>query len=323
MQRSLFWLLDHYPETGDSVASIHEAALEDAAEADRLGFTSLWLSEHHFRTLSTAPNPAVLLAAIAQRTECIRLGPAVAVLPLRSPIQVAEDYALVDILSGGRLNLGVGCGSEPVEYAPFGVDFESRREIYAENLEAIRERWAAAICGEIGPDSLNIAPLQSPGPPIYVATQSEETAYQVGRTGDSLLTLIPPPSTGLNEVAARVRAHVRGLEEAGHDDGRAEAVVMIFAHVAETEEAARATAVPALARLMQALTGAEWPDAEGLYDQMRERSVGGLGTPTEVSRQMHRLEGLGIGHVAWVSRFGGMPKEAATESLRLLASIGS
>ena len=69
------------------------------------------------------------------------------------------------------------------------------------------------------------------------------------------------------------------------------------------------------------LTGAEWPDPEGLFDQMRERGVGGFGTPTEVARQARRLQGLGINHIAWVSRFGGMPKEAATESLRLLASV--
>ncbi|MCP3920716.1 MAG: LLM class flavin-dependent oxidoreductase [bacterium] len=65
MRRSLFWLLYQYPETGECVASVHETALEHAAEADRLGFTSLWLAEHHFVNLGTAPNPAVLLAAIA------------------------------------------------------------------------------------------------------------------------------------------------------------------------------------------------------------------------------------------------------------------
>lgn len=319
MQHSLFWLLDHYPETGESLASLHEAALEEAAEADRLGFTSLWLSEHHFQTLSTVPNPAVLLAAMAQRTQTIRLGPATAVLPLRSPIQVAEDYALVDVLSGGRLNMGVGSGSQSTEFAPFGIDFELRKELYSENLASIRKRWEAAVRGEIGPNSLNVAPIQSPAPPVYVATMDEDTAYQIGLAGDSMLTLIPPPSDGLDKIAARVHAHAKGLKEAGQAEGRAESIVMVFAHVAETEAEVRATVVPALSRLMLAMAGAELPDANAFYEQMRQNDAGLFGTPTEVGQQLQRLADLGVGHVAFVSRFGGMPREATVRSLQMLA----
>lgn len=319
MKRSLFWLLDQYPETGESVASVHEAALAHAVEADRLGFESLWLAEHHFRTLGTAPNPAVLLGAIARLTRRIRLGPAIAVLPLRDPIQVAEDYALVDVLSRGRLNMGVGSGSQRTEYAPFGIDFEARREVFAENLATIRERWQAAGIGEIGPASLNVAPIQSPVPPIYVATLSIESAYQIGLAGDSMLTLVPPPSDGLDDVAARVHAHARGLRESGRAEQTAESVVMIFAHVAETEAEVRSTVTPALVRLLRAMGGVELPDAEAFYRQMRGNDAGLFGTPSEVARQLQRLADLGIDHVAFISRFGGMSGEAAMQSLRRLA----
>jgi len=150
MLRSLFWLLDHHPDTGESLAELHATALEQASLADRLGFTSLWLAEHHFHALGTAANPAVVLSALAQRTQRLRLGPAVSVLPLRNPIQVAEDYALVDLLSGGRLNMGVGTGSQPLEFAGFGADFEGRGKLFDENLAVLRSRWSAAASGQRG-----------------------------------------------------------------------------------------------------------------------------------------------------------------------------
>ena len=319
MKRSLFWLLDHYPETGETIASMHRAAVGEAAEADRLGYTSLWLSEHHFRSLSTIPNPAILLASIAQRTRRIRLGSATAVLPLHNPIHLAEDYAMVDVLSGGRLNLGVGSGSQPMEYAPFGVDFASRRQLFEDNLQAIRSRWHAAASGDVGPGSLNVAPIQSPAPPVYVATMSEDSAYQIGLSGDSLLTLAPPSPEGrLDDVAIRVRAHARGLEAAGLTGGTAESVVMMFAYVATTEAQVEETAIPALGRLMSAL-GNGRSNAIDSFEQIRRRRLGIFGTPGEASRQFLHLAEVGIEHVALVSRFGGMSKEEALRNLQLLA----
>jgi len=318
VKRSLFWLLDHYPETGESIADLHRFAVQQATEADRLGFDSLWLAEHHFRALGTAPNPAVLLAAIAERTRRIRLGPAVAVLPLRDPIQIAEDYALVDALSGGRLNMGVGSGSQESEYEPFAIDFDSRRDRCARNLAIVRERWDAATRGEVGPGLLNVSPIQTP-PPIYVATMNEDAAYEIGLAGDSLLTLVPPGSEGLSDPVERVRAHARGLERSAQRTEGAESVVMMFAHVAETKDEVRSTVVPALGRLMRAMTGDALPDPDAFYEGMRSGETGLFGTPPEVQDQFARLSELGAAHVALVSRFGGMTREASAASLRFMA----
>lgn len=183
MRRSVFWLLDQYPETGEPLEVVHETALEHARLADRLGFRGLWLAEHHFQSLGTAPNPAVMLAAIARCTENLRLGPAVAVLPLRNPILVAEDYALVDVLSGGRLDMGVGTGSQPLEFEGLGLDFEERRDAFEANLAELRNRWTIAASGERGRSALNVAPVQSPSPPIYVATMHESGAHRAGLRG--------------------------------------------------------------------------------------------------------------------------------------------
>lgn len=319
MRRSVFWLLDHHPETGEPLDSLPATALEHARLADRLGFTGLWLAEHHFQTLGTAPNPAVLLAAMAQCTERLRLGPAVAVLPLRNPILVAEDYALVDVLSGGRLDMGVGTGSRPLEFEGMGLEFEGRREVFDEHLAVLRRRWRAAASGERGPASLNIAPVQSPTPPIYVATMHDEGAHAIGLAGDSMLTLVSPLTLDLSEIASRLEAHARGLAEGGHAEGSAEAVVAAFAHVAASEKESRDTAAPALSRFIQAMVGAPPEDPEDLYEQMRRRDTGLFGTPEHVAKQIERYATIGVEHIAFVSRFGGMAAGAAEQSLRQLA----
>jgi len=318
LRRSLFWLLDHYPDTGESLASLHETALDHARLADRLGFRTLWIAEHHFQTLGTVPNPAVLLAAIARSTERLRLGPAVSVLPLRDPILVAEDYALVDVLSGGRLDMGVGTGSRPLEFAGMGLDFERRRDVFDAHLSALRERWRSALAGERGSAALNVAPLQSP-PRLYVATLRAEGAHAIGLAGDSLLTLVSPATPSLADVAARLEAHARGLAEGGHAPGSADAVVVAFAHVAASDAEARRTVAPALGRLVGALAGAAPADAGDLYDAMRERDTGLFGGPESVTAQIERHAAAGVRHLAFVSRFGGMEAAAAERSLRRLA----
>jgi alkanesulfonate monooxygenase SsuD/methylene tetrahydromethanopterin reductase-like flavin-dependent oxidoreductase (luciferase family) len=319
VRRSVFTLLDHHPESGETLAALHATALEQARLADRLGFSGLWLAEHHFQKLGTAPNPAVVLAAIAACTQRLRLGPAVSVLPLRDPILVAEDYALVDVLSGGRLDMGVGTGSQPLEFEAMACDFERRQETFRERLAVLLERWRAAAAGERGPKSLNVAPLQSPAPPLYVAAMHEESAHAIGLAGHSLLTLASPATRDLGEVSDRIAAHTRGLAEGGHPEGAAEPIVVAFAHVAASEDEARAVAAPALGRLLRAMLGVAPEDPEGLYRLMRERDTGLFGSAEHVAKQLERYARAGVGHVAFVTRFGGMDASAAEGSLRRLA----
>lgn len=320
MRRSIFWLLDHYPETGESVASLHATALAHARLADQLGFDTLWLAEHHLSSLGTAPNPAVVLAAIAQATSRIRVGPAVAVLPLRNPIQVAEDYALVDSLSGGRLRMGVGTGSRPLEFAGMGVDFDNRREAFDAALAELCERWRAAAAGERGASSLNVPPVQTPQPRIYVATRTDEGAYAAGLAGHCLLTLVAPLVVqDLGAIQARLAAHARGLADGGHANSGAEMVVVVFAHVAPSAVEAHALAIPALGRLLQTLTGAAPTQVEESYHQMRERGLGRFGTRAQVNEQIQRYAAIGVEHLALVTRFGGLDAAAAEFSLRALA----
>ena len=183
MKQSLFLLLDHDPQYSESLGERFEFVLDHARLAEDLGFDALWLAEHHFQRVGSVPNPAVMRAAVAARTRRLRVGPAVGVLPYRDPVFVAEDYALVDLISGGRLNRGVRCGSQTAEFAELGADFENRRRSFQENLEKLRDLWSS--------DRLNVAPEQSP-PPIFVATTSVENAFAMEQKGDSIITLLAP-----------------------------------------------------------------------------------------------------------------------------------
>src|SRR6516165_8209281 len=131
MRFSLFSVVDYYEDGSCTLSTRYEQLLDQIVEADRLGFDAFWLGEHHgYLTPHLAlscPNPAVVLSAAAQRTQRIGLNTAVANLTLRHPLLLAEDYALVDLLSQGRLGLGIGRGSYPHEYAAFEQDRDESR----------------------------------------------------------------------------------------------------------------------------------------------------------------------------------------------------
>ncbi|MFP6749730.1 MAG: LLM class flavin-dependent oxidoreductase, partial [Alphaproteobacteria bacterium] len=128
MRYSMFSVHDHYPEESRGVAEHYGETLDHIVLAEELGYESYWLAEHHFHEYGSVPNPAVFLAAASQRTTRIGLGVAVSVLPFHHPLLVAEDYAMLDVLSQGRLILGVGSGYIAHEFEGFGVAGKTKRE---------------------------------------------------------------------------------------------------------------------------------------------------------------------------------------------------
>ena len=117
--------------------------IDEAIEADRLGMHSAWIGEHHFSTLGVLSCPDLALAFIAARTQRIRLAPAVTVLPLHHPIRVAEQWATLDLMSGGRVDFAAGRGYDRREYEPLGVDFDDNQSIFEEGMEVVRRLWDA------------------------------------------------------------------------------------------------------------------------------------------------------------------------------------
>src|SRR4051794_40018625 len=131
----IFSVQDYHPDLGIGQAAYLEQVLARMRHAESLGFDSFWLAEHHFNNYGLDPNPAVVLGAAARVTTRLRLGTAISVLPFRNPLHVAEDYALVDLLSGGRLNFGAGSGYLKHEFEGHGVPQEEKAERFDEALE--------------------------------------------------------------------------------------------------------------------------------------------------------------------------------------------
>lgn len=306
MKLSSFSLLDFYGESGETPGSRWAAIHEQAALAERLGFETFWVAEHHAPKPALSPNPAVALSAIAQRTSTLRLGSAVSVLPLRRPIAVAEDYAMLHVASGGRLDMGVGTGSQPDEYEALGVAFEERRQAFDAALKEIKAIWS----DRSGADAAQASPLLAvaagrfPPPRFYVATASEDGAYRTGLAGDGLLTMIAPVLADPSEITLRIRAHERGLAEAGHPPR--DAVVAVFSLIAPTTEELRHSIGPAVRRLARHWFGVPEEHQASMADRILGLGTSLLCNEAEADDRMARYAALGIRHLALISDFGGL-----------------
>ena len=131
-------IFDHLDDSGRPLSVHYEERLKLGERYDAAGFHAYHLAEHHATPLGTAPSPNIFLAALAQRTRRLRLGPMVYCLPLYHPLRLFEEICMLDQLSGGRLEFGVGRGISPIEAGYFGVDADEARDIFDESLDLIR-----------------------------------------------------------------------------------------------------------------------------------------------------------------------------------------
>lgn len=142
MDFGYFTLSDNrYPDNPRGSEAFLREILEQSIYAEEIGMHSVWVGEHHFNRRGCVSVPAVLLANVAGRTTRVRLGPAVVVLPIHHPVHVAEEWAMLDQLSGGRVDFATGRGYDAHEYNPFGADFQQGAEIFIEGLDLLERCW--------------------------------------------------------------------------------------------------------------------------------------------------------------------------------------
>jgi alkanesulfonate monooxygenase SsuD/methylene tetrahydromethanopterin reductase-like flavin-dependent oxidoreductase (luciferase family) len=194
MDFGYFTLSDnHYLENPRDSNRYVADILAEAIYAEQVGLHSAWIGEHHFSTLGVLSCPDLVLAYVAARTTRIRLAPAVTVLPLHHPIRVAEQWATLDLLSGGRVDFAAGRGYDRREYLPFHVDFDSNQSLFEEGLEVVRNLWAASgpishRGGHYQFDQVAITPRPVQRPlPAYVASFSPPSIELAGRLGCGLI----------------------------------------------------------------------------------------------------------------------------------------
>jgi alkanesulfonate monooxygenase SsuD/methylene tetrahydromethanopterin reductase-like flavin-dependent oxidoreductase (luciferase family) len=316
-------------------AEIYARGLEIAQAAEALGFRNVWLAEHHFSTYGYLSRPVQLATYIAARTSRLRVGTAVIVVPLHHPLVIAEEIATLDLLAGGRVDVGLGRGYQPYEFERFGLELESGRARWEESVDVILR----ALEGEpfsyegklwrIPETTIFPAPVQRPRPPIWITAQSPASVEAAVRRGFHVLTGgfgIPLERMGefrrlFDRLVAEVRPpaplHV-GVQRAvyvtdSEADARAAAeqarwnmrVTLSLRHRYERVERGRAIAVPA-------------PGEPGL-DELLDRYLV-IGTPATCVRQIRRIRDLvGITHFNCSFWFGDLAQARVLRSMELFA----
>jgi alkanesulfonate monooxygenase SsuD/methylene tetrahydromethanopterin reductase-like flavin-dependent oxidoreductase (luciferase family) len=240
-----FGLFFQAPEApGHSHGERYQEMFDLAGLADSLGFDVAWLAEIHFGgAFSLLSVPLMVVPAIAQRTPRIRIGTAVTLLPLHHPLSIAEQAATADLLSGGRLEFGVGRGSIPTQFHGFRVPVAENRARFGEALDIIRLAWSRERFSyqgtfyQVEEVAVVPRPLQRPHPPIRVAVHTAESFAHLGDLGLPIYsgtTTTPLPQ--LRECMDVYRARLRA---AGHPWQPEQMALMLPVHVGATAAAAR------------------------------------------------------------------------------------
>lgn len=302
-----------------------EETMRDCERAEAAGFDSVWLGEHH-NSPTLYPTPLIGLAAIAARTRRVRLGTGVLLLPLYHPLSVAEEGAMVDVISGGRLILGVGVGYAPEEFAAFGVPITERGSRMDEAAVLIQRLWAEEQVTHEGRHftltnaTVGPRPVQQPRPPLWFAGWIEPAIRRAGRLGDAWLG---GPSARLDELATCVRLYRDARKSAGRDPDGGDVALMRYVFVAESTERARVIAGAAFMRSFEQ-TYFRWPHpvvkrptGDLTVERLAEARII-LGDPASCIRQIARFqEDLGLTYLICRLSAPGIPRDAATASLEL------
>jgi probable F420-dependent oxidoreductase len=199
------------PDDPRSDADVYQHAVERCVLAERSGFDSVWVSEHHFVDDGYMPSLLVTLAAIAQATERVEIGTAVLLAPLHDPLRIAEDAATVDLISRGRLILGLGAGWRPEEFDVFGVDQRERAARMRETVAVLRAAWGPGAFDYNG-HPVNVTPKPARPIPIWLGGFAPGAIRRAGRIADGFLG----SSTGTAGIEAFAEAQ-RIASEARRD----------------------------------------------------------------------------------------------------------
>lgn len=320
MQFGVFSVMDFHPDRQGSAAGFYREMIELAVNAERLGYDSAWVAEHHFANYGLCPAPPVLLAAIAQRTERITLGPAVCVLPFHDPVKVAEEYAVLDVISGGRLEFGVGRGYLAHEYAGHLVDPDESQARFDEALAVIELAWSGKPFTYNGrfhryPEiALNTLPVQRPQPPIAVAALSPASYTRIGARGGRLMS-VPYILEDITVLRDLLTNYAAAAGETGAANGEARISVAFHAHVAPTQAEAERRARPYLTRYCETRAVGNTKN----FEQLQAHRLVAIGDPAHVADLMQQLASYGVDRVLCLMNFGGMPCALVQESLALMA----
>ena len=308
-----------------SEAQVYAEHIEQFKLADRLGFDSVWLTEHHFSSVPYVPDvdgeycvcasPYAMACAVAMITKNVRIGTAVKILPLEHPLLTAEEVAMADILSGGRIDFGVGLGYRKYEFEGLRVPIEEKLERFNEALEIVLGVWTTDEFAYEGKYwsvprlSLVPRPIQKPHPPVWVATRlgTHEVIDYVARHGYHMLSAwAPPDQLGQAHALMREARANRGLDDL---DFPFTCVRHVF--VAESDAEAKRKGSEYVDYYMKSTA-----QFRPIGDHERGQMVfGGPETCVEKIRELNEVAGIN-NLICWMN-FGGLPLDMVKASMNL------
>lgn len=328
-----FGVFDHVDLNADPLGDFYRTRLKLVEKYDQLGFFSYHVAEHHFTPLGAAASPSVYLSAIAQRTKNLRFGPMVYCLPLYHPLRLAEEICMLDQLSSGRLDVGVGRGISPLESQMYGEnpDVATSRQVYIESLEII----CAAMKGEnfsfpgdyrkAVDVNMVLSPLQKPMPPLWTGVNTEENVEFAARHGMNILGL---------KSAEKMRPlidHYRKVWKQHHDASTPprKAGISYFIVVADTDDRAKDIAARAYKRWHasfhhlyhlhgRAPVHGERPNKFSIVEDERRGIAGSPATVRAFLKQA--TEAAGLDYVVGQFMFGDMTTQEADASVDLFGN---
>jgi alkanesulfonate monooxygenase SsuD/methylene tetrahydromethanopterin reductase-like flavin-dependent oxidoreductase (luciferase family) len=347
------WLFDlvPYPELDppavdpQRAAQLLEEHLQIWTEAEAQGFAGVFLGEHHFTPYSLSPSPNLLVAALAQRTQTLRIGIMCNILPMHDPRRLAEEGSMLDLLSGGRLEFGLGRGADEHEFIKIGMPMEETRPRLREGTELIVRAWTQdtfSYDGEyyrIGESTLVPRPLQQPHPPIWVtATVTPATVQWAAENGFSITTLFISAEQ-LRDVQDKYHAWAAA---AGRQTGPEHIGLARQMYVAESEQQALEECAAAFEyfilqfrnvalfgdpdnlpggyELYKEFLGPFYTDVPPEFSALVDAGLVWCGTPEQVREQIvEQVRASGCGNVLLQSAIGNLGSEQVRRSHRLFA----
>jgi alkanesulfonate monooxygenase SsuD/methylene tetrahydromethanopterin reductase-like flavin-dependent oxidoreductase (luciferase family) len=315
-------------EPGEDISRRFEETLSFVRLAHRLDYDSITKTAHYsaspFQMLQLVP----MLARFTAEAPGMRLNAGVLLLPLMSPLHVAEEFATLDVMSGGKIILGVGLGYRDVEFKAFGVPRAERARRFEDSLVAIRRLWTEDAVSmkarhfELDQASCSPKPLQKPHPPIWVGANADPAIERAARLGDCWYI---GPGVEIATVERQMELYRRALDAAGKPFP-AELPMRREVFVAKSREEAIRLCAPYLGAKYKAYHA--WnqdlpPDDSG-FDQEFTNLIGDrflIGSPDEVAAQilsLHRR--VGVNHLVMSTEWAGMPETLALESLEMIAN---
>ncbi len=315
-----------------------EELLEQIEFTERLGFGDAWFAEHHHSDYGMLSSPNLITAALSRRTERLRFGNLVSVLPLYDPMRLAEECAILDILTGGRLNVGLGRGV-PKDDMKHRLDRDTAQARFEEGIEILMRAWTGETFSYNGKAwgyeeiSCRPQPLQKPHPPIYYGATAPESAAMVARKGWNLALSRQP----LDNCAQAIVRYRTERTKHPHLTGKGDAIMVRDVYVAESDEQAWREAVPELTRFWQLARDNFWrgdsvsgEDLAGLTDRyvyypggltvqrLDEWGTSLIGSPdTVIKKARAMLETAKPDCLVGMFSFGGLKHEQVMHSLEL------